>query len=157
MLCQGRFRLDIRKYYFSERVVRSGMGCPERWWSYRAWWYSKSVWMLCWGTWFGENHWWTENEWLDWMILWVFSNLVILWFYDGMKSGNGVNFWSQLSASRYSEIPPSHGGMKVIVGGMVKYQRCASLSGCSFSSILILKWVKSFLFLPFLTYQKRRA
>ena len=25
---QGRFRLDIRKKYFSERVVSAGMGCP---------------------------------------------------------------------------------------------------------------------------------
>ena len=31
---QGRFRLDVRKYYFSERVVSTGMGCPERWWSH---------------------------------------------------------------------------------------------------------------------------
>ena len=45
-LHQGRFRLDVRKYYFSERSV-TGMGCPERWWSHRAWWCSKSVWMLC--------------------------------------------------------------------------------------------------------------
>ena len=62
----------------------TGMGCPEGWWSHRAWWCSKSVWMLCWGTWFSENHWWRVNEWLDWMILWVFSNLsdsMILWFY----------------------------------------------------------------------------
>ena len=25
----------------------TGMGCPERWWSHRAWWCSKSIWMLC--------------------------------------------------------------------------------------------------------------
>ena len=28
-LCQGRFRLDVRKYYFSEGVSGSGMGCPR--------------------------------------------------------------------------------------------------------------------------------
>ena len=42
-LHQGRFRLDVRKYYFSERGSGTGMGCPERWWSHRAWWCSKCL------------------------------------------------------------------------------------------------------------------
>ena len=33
-LCQERFRLDVRKYYFLKGWSGTGMGCPERWWSH---------------------------------------------------------------------------------------------------------------------------
>ena len=52
----------------------TGMGCSERWWSHRPWRCSRNVWMLCWETWFSENHWWWVNGW-TWMILEVFSSL----------------------------------------------------------------------------------
>jgi len=57
----------------------TGMGCPERWWSHWPWWCSRSVWMLCWGTWFRENHWWWVNGWTGWSC-WSFPTLAILWF-----------------------------------------------------------------------------
>jgi len=44
-LCQGRFWLDIRKNYCSERVV-IGIGCPGRWWSHCPWWYLINMEML---------------------------------------------------------------------------------------------------------------
>ena len=58
----------------------TAMGCPERWWSHRAWWCSKSVWMLCWGTWFSENQCWRANGWTGWSCG-SFPTLAILWFY----------------------------------------------------------------------------
>jgi len=59
----------------------TGMGCPERWWSHRPWRCSKSVWMLRWGTWFSDNHWWRANGWTGWSCG-SFPTLAILWFYE---------------------------------------------------------------------------
>jgi len=42
-LCQGRFRLDIKKNLFTERVVSIGRGCPKKWWSHHPWRCSKNV------------------------------------------------------------------------------------------------------------------
>ena len=61
----------------------TGMGCPERWWSHRAWRRSKSIWMLCWGTWFSENHRWRVNAWTGWSCG-SFPPLAILWFYGSV-------------------------------------------------------------------------
>jgi len=68
----------------------TGMGCPERWWSPRDWWCSKSVWMLCWGTWFSGNHWWRVNGWTGWSCG-SFPTLAILWFYDSMTRSVAAN------------------------------------------------------------------
>jgi len=70
----------------------TGMGCPERWWSHQPWWCSKSVWLLCWGTWFSENHWWWANGWTGWSCG-SFPTLAILWFYDLVLDQNVFSFW----------------------------------------------------------------
>ena len=36
-LRQGRFRLDIRKKFFTKRVFGIGMGCPGKWLSHHPW------------------------------------------------------------------------------------------------------------------------
>jgi len=51
-LCQGRFRLDIRKNFFTERISGIGTGCPGKWLSHHPWRYLKDVEMWCLGTWF---------------------------------------------------------------------------------------------------------
>ncbi|KAK4808486.1 LOW QUALITY PROTEIN: hypothetical protein QYF61_005803 [Mycteria americana] len=52
-LCQGRFRLDIRKNFFTKitSLPSIATGCPGKWLSHHPWRYLKDVWMRCLGTW----------------------------------------------------------------------------------------------------------
>ena len=51
-LCQGRFRLDIRKNFFNKMVAKHWNRLPGKWLSHHPWRCLKDVWMWCLGTWF---------------------------------------------------------------------------------------------------------
>lgn len=42
-LCQGIFRLAIRKTFFLEELPSTGTGCPGKWLSHHLWRYSKDM------------------------------------------------------------------------------------------------------------------
>ena len=45
-LHQGKFRLDVRKHFFTERF-NTGIGSPGRWLSHHPWMCLRAVWMWC--------------------------------------------------------------------------------------------------------------
>ena len=47
-LKEGRFKLDVRGEFFTERVVRGGAGHPERLWMPCPWRCSRPGWMWPW-------------------------------------------------------------------------------------------------------------
>ena len=46
-LHQGWFRLDIRKHFFTERLLSTGIGSPGRWLSHHPWMCLKTTWIWC--------------------------------------------------------------------------------------------------------------
>jgi len=51
-LRQGKFRLDMRKRFFRERVVVIGVGSPGKWSWHQACQSSRSIWMMLFVRWF---------------------------------------------------------------------------------------------------------
>ena len=46
-LHQGKFSLDVRKRFFTERVVSTGIGSPGRWLNHHPWMCLRAIWMWC--------------------------------------------------------------------------------------------------------------
>lgn len=46
-LHQGKFRLDVRKYFFTERLVKHWNRLPGRWLIHHPWMCLRAIWMWC--------------------------------------------------------------------------------------------------------------
>ena len=46
-LCQGKFRLDIRKTSLQKGLLSTGIGSPGRWLSHHPWMCLRAIWMWC--------------------------------------------------------------------------------------------------------------
>jgi len=53
-LYQRRFRLDIRKNFFSQEWSGTGKACPGRWWNCHPWQRSRGIWMRSYKIWFSS-------------------------------------------------------------------------------------------------------
>ena len=52
-LRQGRFRLDTRRKFFTQRVQQPGTSCPRRLWMPHPWRHPRPGWMWLWAAWSG--------------------------------------------------------------------------------------------------------
>jgi len=78
---QGRLRLDIRRNFFTQRVVMHWTGCPRRLWMPHPWRHSRPGWMWLWAAWSAGWRPCTQQGVGTGWSLWSFSTQAILWFY----------------------------------------------------------------------------
>ena len=71
----------LGKIYFPKVWSRIGTGCSGKRWSHCPWRCSRNVQVWQWGTWFSGHD---GDRLTDWIIVEVFSFLMILWFTSGL-------------------------------------------------------------------------